>query len=840
MMKTNDNTLPEYNPHLIEPEIQKLWETNKSFEVTEDTTKEKDYCLSMFPYPSGKLHMGHVRNYTITDAISRFKRMNGKNVLHPIGWDSFGLPAENASMQNKKPPSEWTHTNIAYMKEQLKQMGFSYDWKRELATCTSDYYKWEQWFFIQMYKKNLVYRKNSIVNWDPVDKTVLANEQVIDGRGWRSNAIVERREIPQWFLRITNYAKEILEDTDTLNWPDEVKQMQKNWIGQSKGTEIIFIVENLDYKIKVFTTRPDTLFGATFIAIATEHPLVKYANQENINDFIEETKKTAINEAAIETLEKKGVFSGLYAIHPLSGDKIPIWIANFVLIEYGTGAIMSVPAHDERDHAFALKYNLPIVQVIKPKDNSNIDISSEAFTQKGILINSCTSDKYNNVSFDDMNFNEASDAINSLLIDNNLGAVKTNYRLRDWGVSRQRYWGCPIPMINCEQCGCIPEDEKNLPVLLPIDNINLDNGSPLKTMKEFYETNCHICKSKAIRETDTFDTFFESSWYFARYCSYDADVMLDDRVSYWMPVDQYVGGIEHAILHLLYSRFFQKAMADILPYTIDSLKEHILPREPFTSLLTQGMVLQGGVKMSKSKGNTVDPQELIDKYGADTVRLFTMFAAPPTISLEWSNTGVEGAYRFLKRFWRLATNHIKNVSLKNNNSTNIVHSKLNSKQKNIRNKIHSTLAKVIDDYNRRFTFNTVIAALMELTNALNKFEISDDIDTYIYDEGIKIIILSLSPITPHISSKLWEMMGNNPDITFIDFPVVDTEALEVDQLEIIVQVNGKLRAKILVTKDLEDDELKSTALENQNVKKFVTSTPKKIIIVKNKLVNIVV
>ncbi len=636
--------LPEYDAQKIEQQAQEYWQKNKSFHAVEDKTKQKYYCLSMFPYPSGKLHMGHVRNYSIGDVISRFQKMQGKNVLQPIGWDAFGLPAENAALKNKTPPAKWTYENISYMKQQLVQLGFGYDWSREIATCHPKYYKWEQWLFIKLFEKGLVYKKNSVVNWDPVDQTVLANEQVIDGRGWRSDALIEKKEIAQWFMKITDYAEELLTSLDDLSgWPESVKTMQKNWIGKSVGLEIDFVMENYE-NLCVYTTRPDTLFGVTYLAIAAEHPLAIEAGKNNasVQSFINECKTIQTSEAAMETMEKRGVDSGLICIHPITGQEVQIWIANFVLMGYGTGAVMSVPAHDERDYEFAKKYNIPIVPVIKPHD-SELDISSEAFIEKGVLFNSG--------GFDGLSSEDAFDAIADNLESQNLGQRQTNYRLRDWGVSRQRYWGCPIPIINCPKCGPVAVPETQLPVVLP-EEISFNGvGSPIKKMPDFFQTTCPSCGASSERETDTFDTFFESSWYFARYACVNSDnAMLDDRANYWLEVDQYVGGIEHAILHLLYARFFNKLLRD---------EGLIKTSEPFSNLLTQGMVIKDGAKMSKSKGNTVDPAEMIERYGADTVRLFILFAAPPTQDLEWIDSGLEGAHRFIHKIYRIVSQFLQ-------------------------------------------------------------------------------------------------------------------------------------------------------------------------------------
>ena len=662
---------PEYTPLEIESEAQQYWKEHKSFEVIEDTSKEKYYCLSMFPYPSGRLHMGHVRNYSIGDVISRFQKMQGKNVLQPIGWDAFGLPAENAALKNKVPPAKWTYENIDYMRDQLTQLGFGYDWSREIATCHPKYYKWEQWLFVKLFEKGLVYKKNAIINWDPVDQTVLANEQVINGRGWRSDALIEKKEISQWFMRITDYADELLDSLDKLDgWPEAVKTMQRNWIGKSTGLEISFNRQGAD-SLKIYTTRPDTLMGVTYLAIASEHPLALQAGKSNseVQRFIEECRNMETSEAAMETMEKKGANSGLTCTHPITGDQVPIWIANFVLMGYGTGAVMSVPAHDQRDFEFAQKYAIPMLEVVKPKEGEHV-ASESAFTDKGVLCNSG--------EFNGLNFEQAFEAIAEKLELKNLGEKQNNYRLRDWGVSRQRYWGCPIPIINCAKCGSVAVPEKNLPIILP-EKVAFDGvGSPIKKMPEFYETACPACGGKAERETDTFDTFFESSWYFARYaCADNDDAMLDERADYWLEVDQYIGGIEHAILHLLYARFFSKLLRD------EGLIKH---DEPFKNLLTQGMVLKDGAKMSKSKGNTVDPAEMIEKYGADTVRLFILFAAPPTQDLEWSDSGLEGSYRFVNKIYRLAENYFSDSKSHATESLDI--STLNKEQKQVRQKTH--------------------------------------------------------------------------------------------------------------------------------------------------------
>ncbi|HIC40674.1 MAG TPA: leucine--tRNA ligase [Piscirickettsiaceae bacterium] len=814
---------PDYNAQAIEQQAQQYWLDNQSFTVVEDDTKEKFYCLSMFPYPSGRLHMGHVRNYSIGDVISRYQKMQGKNVMQPIGWDAFGLPAENAALKNKVPPAKWTYENINYMKNQLIELGFGYDWSREIATCHPKYYRWEQWLFVKLFEKDLVYKKNAIVNWDPVDQTVLANEQVIDGRGWRSDALVEKKEISQWFMRITDYADELLSSLDELSgWPDAVKTMQKNWIGKSVGLEIDFTREDAD-ALRVYTTRPDTLMGVTYLAVAAEHPLALEAGKNNtdVQAFIEECKTMETTEAAMETMEKKGVDSGLKCTHPITGDEVPIWLANFVLMGYGTGAVMSVPAHDERDYDFAKKYDIPIVGVIRPKDQA-LNLDEGAFTDKGILFNSG--------EFNDLNFEQAFEAIANKLTKKQLGEKQTNYRLRDWGVSRQRYWGCPIPIINCLNCGSVAVPEQDLPVVLP-EEVAFDGvGSPIKKMPEFYETTCPSCGGEAERETDTFDTFFESSWYFARYaCADNENAMLDERADYWLEVDQYIGGIEHAILHLLYARFFSKLLRD------EGLITH---NEPFKNLLTQGMVLKDGAKMSKSKGNTVDPQEMIAKYGADTVRLFILFAAPPTQDLEWSDSGLEGSHRFVNKIYRLVSSFIEDA--KTHTVSNLELNTLNKKQKAIRQKTHQTLEKIGDDMSRRHSFNTAIASLMELSNTLIKFADTDEQSMSVRAESINIILKALSPITPHICHYLWQALGNETAIINEPWPSVDKKALEQDEVQIIVQVNGKLRAKLMLDANTDKALVEAQALEDENVAKFTDGkTIVKVIVVPNKLVNIV-
>ncbi len=819
----------QYDPQTIEAAAQSYWNEHNSFRVEEDPGKEKFYCLSMFPYPSGHLHMGHVRNYAIGDAISRYQRMQGKNVLQPMGWDAFGLPAENAAMQNKTAPAKWTYGNIDYMREQLQKLGYAYDWSRELATCHRDYYRWEQWFFTKLFEKGLVYKKEAEVNWDPVDQTVLANEQVVDGRGWRSGAVVERRSIPQWFVKITAFSQELLDDLENLNgWPEKVRTMQINWIGRSEGITLDFEVadeENESLRtLSVYTTRPDTLLGVTYLAVAPQHPLAIKAAAANseLAAFVEEQNNTKVAEAELATLEKLGIDTGLKAIHPISQEQVPIFVANFVLMSYGSGAVMAVPGHDQRDWEFAKKYKLPIKQVIEPTSGDSVcNLDERAYVDKGRVINSD--------QFDGMKFKEAFDAIAEFLNKQGKGEKTINYRLRDWGVSRQRYWGAPIPMINCESCGSVPVPEGDLPVLLPEDIEFDDSGSPLTKMSEFYEVDCPKCQGKARRETDTFDTFMESSWYYARFACPDEDSkMLDERADYWLPVDQYIGGIEHAILHLLYARFYHKLMRNEGLVNSD---------EPFTRLLTQGMVLNEGSKMSKSKGNTVDPLGLIEKYGADTVRMFTLFASPPDQSLDWSDSGVEGSYRFLKRLWKIVASH-RAVPV-----PNFVDTELTAKQKKLRLKTHQTLQKVTDDFGRRQTFNTAIAASMELLNATTKFlefNVSET-DQAVIQEALESVILMLAPIVPHFCHALWDHLGHEGAVMDASWPEVDESALIQDSILIVLQVNGKLRDKIEVPKNMSKEDLERNALENEAVKRFSDGkTVRKVIVVPGRLVNVVV
>jgi leucyl-tRNA synthetase len=806
----------QYRPDQVEAQAQQYWEDNQSFKVTEEAGKEKFYCLSMFPYPSGRLHMGHVRNYSIGDVISRYQRMLGKNVLQPMGWDAFGLPAENAAIKNKVAPAKWTFENIDYMRGQLQRLGFGYDWDRELATCTPEYYRWEQWFFTKLYEKGLVYRKMSTVNWDPIDQTVLANEQVIDGRGWRSGALVEQKEIPQWFIKITDYADELLKDLDQLDgWPEQVKTMQRNWIGRSEGVEMEFAIQG-EAPLRVYTTRPDTLMGVSYVAVAAAHPLAKKAAAANheVADFVEECLHNKVAEADMATMEKKGIYTGLTATHPISGEQVPVWVANFVLMSYGTGAVMAVPAHDQRDYEFAKKYGLPIKQVIEPAKGESIDLDSEAFTEKGKLVNSG--------EFTGKTSAEAFDAIATWLSERNLGEKKVNYRLRDWGVSRQRYWGAPIPMVETEDGELHPTPEDQLPVVLPTE-VEMDGvKSPIKADPEWAKTT--FGGQPALRETDTFDTFMESSWYYARYCCPQNDqAMLDPAAAnYWLPVDQYVGGIEHAILHLLYSRFFHKLLRDTGLVESD---------EPFKQLLCQGMVLKDGAKMSKSKGNTVDPQEMIEEYGADTVRLFMMFAAPPEQSLEWNDSGVEGAFRFLKRLWRLVAEHVE-AGLPG--ALNV--DSLDDNAKALRRKTHETIQKVSDDFGRRHTFNTAIAAVMELINDVSKF----DGDAAVKHEALEAAVLVLAPITPHASHVLWQALGHDEAVLNAAWPDVDESALVKDSLELVVQVNGKVRAKLEVPASADKDTVEKLAKAEPNVQKFTDGkTIRKVIVVPGKLVNIV-
>lgn len=808
----------------IEQAAQQYWETHQTFKATEKSDKPKYYCLSMFPYPSGRLHMGHVRNYTIGDVLSRFHRMRGFNVMQPMGWDAFGLPAENAAIKNNVAPAGWTYSNIEHMKEQLKSLGLGISWDREIATCRPEYYRWEQWLFTELFKKGLIYKKTSTVNWDPVDQTVLANEQVIDGKGWRSGAVVEKRDIPQYFMKITAYADELLADLDKLDgWPEQVKTMQRNWIGKSYGCEVEFPIVGGNGNLKVYTTRPDTLMGVTYVAVAAEHVLATQAAENNpaLQAFIQECKMGSVAEADVATAEKKGMATGLFVQHPITGEQLPVWVANYVLISYGEGAVMAVPAHDERDFEFANKYSLPIKAVIKPADGEFDSLLNTAYTEHGVLFNSGT--------FDGLDFDGASSKIAEALNAKNLGKRRTQYRLRDWGVSRQRYWGCPIPIVHCPSCGEVPVPAEQLPVRLPEDVVMDGVGSPIKKDPSFYETTCPTCGGKASRETDTMDTFFESSWYFARYASFDCHTgMVDERANYWLPVDQYIGGIEHAILHLLYARFFNKLMRDV-----GLLKND----EPFTKLLTQGMVLKEGTKMSKSKGNTVDPQALIDTYGADTARLFMMFAAPPEQSLEWADSGVEGAHRFLRRLWTFVVTHLENGAVETYKT-----GELNSELKTLRRQLHQTVEKITDDYSRRQTFNTAIAAVMELMNAYGKVEGDDAVTRCVRQEVLENVTLLLSPIVPHICQALWAELRKDGVIENATWPSADQSAMVQDEVELVVQVNGKLRGSITVAKTMAKEAIEQHAVTQPFVQKFLEdgATVRKIIVVPNKLVNIVV
>ena len=822
----------QYNPQKIEQNVQNNWESRNAFQAVEDLSKEKFYCLAMFPYPSGQLHMGHVRNYSIGDVISRYQRMLGKNVLHPMGWDAFGLPAENAAIQNKIPPAEWTYNNIKAMRGQFVRLGFSFDWSRELTTCDPTYYRWEQWFFIQLFKKGLVYKKNAEVNWDPVDQTILANEQVVDGRGWRSGALVERREIPQWFFKITAYADELLNDLDKLpHWPEQVKTMQRNWIGRSEGIEIDFPIKNSDKNLTVFTTRPDTLFGVTYIAIAPQHPLAKKAaeHQPELQHFLDECKNIKVAEADMATLEKRGMPTGFTAIHPLTQQPVPIWVANFVLMGYGSGAVMAVPAHDQRDFEFATQYNLPINQVIKPLDASDWDFSKNAFTTLGELINSA--------EFNGLVGSDGSNAIMTELEKQKKGTRKINFRLRDWSISRQRYWGTPIPMINCTACGAVPVPETDLPVVLPVDIEFEGVSSPLKKLPEFYQTTCPHCKQPAERETDTFDTFFESSWYYLRFtCKKQDQAMLDGRANYWAPVDQYIGGIEHAVMHLLYARFIHKAIRDEGLVNSD---------EPFTRLLTQGMVLNQGIKMSKSKGNTVAPQPLIEQYGADTVRLFVMFAAPPEQSLEWSDSGVEGAHRFLRRLWAFAYENRELITHTNQKATPAGSDweSASATQRDQLRQLYEIVEQVRFDYDRQ-QFNTVVSGCMKLLNLLTKMPSAEndsiDIQHQILCHGLSILLRFLAPIAPHITQQLWQNLHYGNSILTAAWPKGNTTAFKVEHIELVVQINGKLRARITVPANADKTTIEAQVTADTRVKQSLADqTIKKIITVPGRLVNIV-
>jgi leucyl-tRNA synthetase len=820
----------DYRPQELEPEVQAYWDKQQSFVVTEDSEREKFYCLSMLPYPSGQLHMGHVRNYTIGDVLSRYQRMLGKNVLQPMGWDAFGLPAENAAIERKRPPAEWTYENIAYMKGQLKRLGYAYDWSRELATCKPEYYRWEQWFFNRLLEKGLAYKKMAVVNWDPVEQTVLANEQVENGRGWRSGAIVERREIPQWFIKITAYAQELLDEIDNLEgWPEAVKTMQRNWIGRSEGVEFSFEVEG-EEALWVYTTRPDTIMGVTFVSVAAEHPLALKAAEKDpeIAKFVEECKAVKTAEAELETMEKKGIPLGIHAIHPISGEKVEIWAANFVLMGYGTGAVMAVPAHDQRDWEFATKHDIEIRPVIKWAEGEQHDFSQSSLTTKEGMV-------FNSGQFDGLNFKDAFDAIAEFLERAGVGKRTINFRLRDWGVSRQRYWGCPIPVVYDKDGNVHAVADEDLPVVLPEDVAFSGVKSPIKEDPEFYQTTLPGSDEPATRETDTFDTFFESSWYYARYCCPGSDqAMLDERANYWLPVDQYIGGIEHAVLHLLYARFFHKLMRDV--GLVDS-------DEPFTRLLTQGMVLKDGSKMSKSKGNTVDPQALIDQYGADTVRLFTMFASPPDQALEWNDDAVAGGLRFLKRWWHLAqksTEIIEPYKAKLEQQ-DWAESVTDKSALDLRRTAHTLLDKAVRDYGR-LQYNTVVAGMMELLNALDKFDPnSSEHHGMVFRESLVNLNKIMAPITPHIAHRLWHVLGEDGDVIDASWPQVDQAALVSEVVTLAVQVNGKLRSQIEVDADSNNKEIEAAAIADEKVQNHIAGKEiRKLIVVPGRLVNIVV
>ena len=855
-----------YRPDLIEPAVQQYWAENKVFKAIKDTSKEKYYCLSMFPYPSGRLHMGHVRNYTIGDVVSRYQRMNGKNVLQPIGWDAFGLPAEGAAIKNKTAPAKWTYENIEYMKNQLKMLGFGYDWDREIATCRPEYYKWEQWFFTELYKKGLVYKKTSTVNWCPNDETVLANEQVHEGCCWRCDTPVEQKEIPQWFIKITDYAEQLLGGLDQLpQWPDMVKTMQCNWIGRSEGVEITFDVADTAEKVAVYTTRPDTFYGVSYLGIAAAHPLAELAAEKNpqLAEFIREAKNAKVAEADLATMEKKGMATGLFAIHPLTGEKLPIWVANFVLMHYGTGAVMAVPAHDQRDFEFAQKYDLPIKQVIAPLAGEEIDLTKQAFVEHGKLVNSA--------EFDGLDFDGAFNGIADKLEKLGVGKRQINYRLRDWGVSRQRYWGAPIPMLTLPNGETVPAPIEDLPIILPEDVVMDGVKSPIKADPNWAKTTFN--GEPALKETDTFDTFMESSWYYARYTSPSyAEGMLDkDEANYWLPVDQYIGGIEHATMHLLYFRFFHKLLRDAGFVTSD---------EPAQKLLCQGMVLAdafyytsptneriwvsptqvtlerdekgriikatdpegrelvhtGMTKMSKSKNNGIDPQEMVEKYGADTVRLFMMFASPAEMTLEWQESGVEGAKRFLGRVWNLVYEYSQNPA-----KTALDVTALSADQKALRRDVHKTIAKVSDDIGRRQTFNTAIAAVMELMNKLTRAPLESEQDRAVMAEALSAVVRMLYPITPHICFELWKALGNESTIDHAEWVKADEAAMVEDEKLIVVQVNGKVRGKVTVAADADEETVKTVAFADENVKKFTDNTQiVKVIYVPGKLLNVVV
>jgi leucyl-tRNA synthetase len=819
----------KYSPKEVEQKWQSVWENEKTFKVSADADKQKYYLLEMFPYPSGRIHMGHVRNYSIGDVIGRFKRMRGFNVMHPMGWDAFGMPAENAAIQNKSHPATWTHENIAYMRNQIKKLGFSYDWDRELATCDLEYYRWEQKLFLEMFAKGLAYKKTSYVNWCPKCETVLANEQVEDGGCWRCDSEVNLKELDQWFFRITDYAEELLENTYKLpGWPERVLVMQRNWIGKSFGCEIDFSLENSSGSIKVFTTRQDTVFGATFMSLAPEHPLaLELATAEHrvaVEAFIDKIRKTDRIRRTADDFEKEGVFTGSYCLNPLTGARMPIFLANFVLMDYGTGAVMAVPTHDQRDFEFAKKYDLPLQVVIQPSDGTCLDpvTMSEAFTEAGIMANSG--------QFDGLQSTDAKEAIADYLQSRGEGTKTVNFRLRDWGISRQRYWGNPIPVIYCDICGVVPVPEKDLPVVLPKDvAFSGEGGSPLARMESFVTCTCPICGLLSRRETDTMDTFVQSSWYFLRYCCPDftKGILDRDSVDYWMSVDQYIGGIEHAVLHLLYARFFTKVMRDL---------GHISADEPFTNLLTQGMVIKDGAKMSKSKGNVVDPDALISKYGADTARLFSLFAAPPEKDLDWNDQGVEGSFRFLSRIWKLVHDRLDMV-----NSASVLEvTALSAEERTLRRAVHKTIRKVTEDLEERFHFNTAIAAVMELLNILQPAEMATPQFPAVMKEALQNVILMMAPIVPHITEELWQRLGNQVPLTHSSWPEYDRSAVVDEELLVVVQVNGKLRSKITVAAGTGEDELKTRALADEKVAPFLDGvTVRKVIYVPGKLVNIV-
>jgi len=819
----------KYSPKDVEQKWQAVWENEKTFKVTADKTKQKYYLLEMFPYPSGRIHMGHVRNYSIGDVVGRFKRMKGFNVMHPMGWDAFGMPAENAAIQNKSHPATWTYENIDYMRNQIKKMGFSYDWDRELATCDVDYYRWEQKLFLEMFAKGLAYKKTSFVNWCPKCETVLANEQVEDGGCWRCDSDVNLKELDQWFFRITDYAEELLENTYNLpGWPERVLVMQRNWIGKSFGCEIDFPVENGTGAIRVFTTRQDTVFGATFMSLAPEHPraleLATAGQKDAVVAFIDKIRKTDRVKRTADDFEKEGVFTGSYCVNPLTGSRMPIFLANFVLMDYGTGAVMAVPTHDQRDFEFAKKYDLPLVVVIQPA-GVTLDPASmtEAYTEAGIMANSG--------QFNGMQSSDAKESIADFLQSKGQGTKTVNFRLRDWGISRQRYWGNPIPVVYCDDCGVVPVPEKDLPVVLPRDvAFSGEGGSPLAQMESFVNCTCPKCGKAARRETDTMDTFVQSSWYFLRYCCPDfKDGILDrDSVDYWMSVDQYIGGIEHAVLHLLYARFFTKVMRDL---------GHTSADEPFTNLLTQGMVIKDGAKMSKSKGNVVDPNALITKYGADTARLFSLFAAPPEKDLDWNDQGVEGSFRFLNRIWKLVHDRLDVV----NTAKPLDTASLTAEERDLRRAVHKTIRKVTEDLEERFHFNTAIASVMELLNILQPAELSTPQFPAVMKEALQSVILLMAPFVPHITEELWICLGNRVPLTQSAWPDYDRSAVVDEELLVVVQVNGKLRSKVTVAAGTGEEELKALALADEKIVQFIEGqTVRKVICVQGKLVNIVV